>query len=50
MVNTPTVTFPNGVTVVGMPQANLTALLLGLGGAVAFPSERRRRNASQDGS
>ena len=30
-----TVTFANGVTVVGMPQANLTALLLGLGGAVA---------------
>ena len=28
-------TFANGVTVVGMPQANLTALLLGLGGAVA---------------
>ena len=35
VVNTPTVTFANGVTVVGMPQANLTALLLGLGGAVA---------------
>jgi hypothetical protein len=35
IVNTPTVTFANGVTVVGMPQANLTALLLGLGGAVA---------------
>ena len=35
MINTPTVTFANGVTVVGMPQANLTALLLGLGGAVA---------------
>ena len=31
----PTVTFANGVTEVGMPQANLTALLLGLGGAVA---------------
>ena len=35
VVNTPTVTFANGVTEVGMPQANLTALLLGLGGAVA---------------
>jgi hypothetical protein len=35
VVNTPTVTFANGVTIVGMPQANLTALLLGLGGAVA---------------
>ena len=35
VINTPTVTFANGVTVVGMPQANLTALLIGLGGAVA---------------
>ncbi|MFO1144388.1 MAG: DUF2793 domain-containing protein [Amaricoccus sp.] len=35
VINTPTVTFANDVTVVGMPQANLTALLLGLGGAVA---------------
>jgi hypothetical protein len=35
VVNTPTVTFANGVTEVGMPQANLTALLLGLGGAIA---------------
>jgi hypothetical protein len=35
VINTPTVTFANGVTVVGMPQANLTALLLGRGGAVA---------------
>ena len=35
VINTPTVTFANGVTAVGMPQANLTALLLGLGGAVA---------------
>jgi len=35
VINTPTVTFANGVTVVGMPQANLTALLLGLGGTVA---------------
>lgn len=35
MVNTPTVTFANAVTQVGMPQANLTAQLLGLGGATA---------------
>ena len=35
VVNTPTVTFANGVTVVGMAQANLKALLLGLGGAAA---------------
>jgi hypothetical protein len=35
VINTPTVTFANGVTAVGMPEANLTALLLGLGGAVA---------------
>lgn len=35
VVNTPTVTFANDVTVVGMPQANLTAQLLGLGGATA---------------
>jgi len=35
VINTPTVTFANEVTAVGMPQANLTALLLGLGGAVA---------------
>ena len=47
VVNTPTVTFANGVTVVGMPQANLTALLLGLGGASPTPgtgsrSTRRR--------
>jgi flagellin-like hook-associated protein FlgL len=35
VINTPTVTFANAVTEVGMPQANLTALLLGLGGAVA---------------
>ena len=33
VVNTPTVTFANAVTQVGMPQANLTAQLLGLGGA-----------------
>lgn len=35
VVNTPTVTFANAVTQVGMPQANLTAQLLGLGGATA---------------
>ena len=35
VVNTPTVTFANAVTQVGMPQANLTARLLGLGGATA---------------
>lgn len=35
MVNTPTVTIANTVTQVGMPQANLTAQLLGLGGATA---------------
>jgi hypothetical protein len=35
VINTPTVTFANAVTQVGMPQANLTAQLLGLGGAIA---------------
>ena len=35
VVNTPTVTFAKPVTQVGMPQANLTAQLLGLGGATA---------------
>ena len=35
VVNTPTVTFANAVTAVAMPQANLTAQLLGLGGATA---------------
>ena len=35
VVNTPIVTFANAVTQVGMPQANLTAQLLGLGGATA---------------
>ena len=35
VVNTPTVTFANAVTQVGMSQANLTAQLLGLGGATA---------------
>ncbi len=33
VINTPTVTFANAVTRVGMPLANLTAQLLGLGGA-----------------
>jgi hypothetical protein len=45
VVNTPTVTFANGVTVVGMPQANLTALLLGLGGATADAWNRLSVNA-----
>jgi hypothetical protein len=35
VVNSPTVTFANAVTQVGMPQANLTAQLLGLGGSTA---------------
>jgi hypothetical protein len=35
VVNTPTVTFANAVTQVGMPQANLTAQLLGLRWATA---------------
>ncbi|WP_374395633.1 DUF2793 domain-containing protein [Tabrizicola sp.] len=35
VINTPMVTFANSVTQVGMPQANLTAQLLGLGGATA---------------
>ncbi|MCX7670048.1 MAG: DUF2793 domain-containing protein, partial [Anaerolineae bacterium] len=35
VVNTPTVTFANSVTQVGMPEASLTAQLLGLGGATA---------------
>ena len=35
VINTPTVTFANAVTQVGMPQANLTAQVLGLGGATA---------------
>ena len=40
VVNTPTVTFANAVTAVGMPQANLTAQLLGLGGATADAANR----------
>jgi hypothetical protein len=35
VINTPTVTFANSVTEVGMPQANLTAQTLGLGWATA---------------
>ncbi len=44
VVNTPTVTFANAVTVVGMPQANLTAQLLGLGGATADATNRLSAN------
>ncbi len=40
VVNTPTVTFANTVTAVGMPQANLTAQVLGLGGATADSTNR----------
>ena len=40
VVNTPTVTFANAVTQVAMPQANLTAQLLGLGGATADATNR----------
>lgn len=35
VVNTPTMTFANAVTQVGMPVANLIAQLSGLGGATA---------------
>ncbi|MDP2739252.1 MAG: DUF2793 domain-containing protein [Pseudorhodobacter sp.] len=45
VVNTPTVTFANAVTAVGMPQANLTAQLLGLGGAAADSYNRLSINA-----
>ena len=44
VVNTPTVTFTNAVTQVGMPQANLTAQLLGLGGATADATNRLSAN------
>ena len=44
VVNTPTVTFANAVTQVGMPQANLTAQLLGLGGATADSYNRLSMN------
>ena len=39
-MNTPAVTFANAVTQVGMPQANLTAQRLGLGGATADSTNR----------
>jgi hypothetical protein len=45
VLNTPTVTFANAVTQVGMPQANLTAQLLGLGGATADSYNRFSINA-----
>ena len=44
VVNTPTVTFANFVTQVGMPQANLTAQLLGLGGATGDSYNRLSMN------
>jgi hypothetical protein len=44
VVNTPTVTFANAVTQVAMPQANLTAQLLGLGGATADSYNRFSMN------
>ena len=44
VINTPTVTFANAVTQVGMPQANLTAQLLGLGGATADATNRLSAN------
>ncbi|MBA3911449.1 MAG: hypothetical protein C0524_16625 [Rhodobacter sp.] len=44
VVHTPTVTFANAVTQVGMPQANLTAQLLGLGGATADSYNRLSMN------
>ena len=44
VVNTPTVTFANTVTQVGMPQANLTAQLVGLGGAMADSYNRLSMN------
>ena len=46
VVNTPTVTFANAVTEVGMPQANLTAQLLRLGGATADSFNRLSVNTS----
>ncbi len=45
VINTPTVTCANAVTEVGMPQANLTAQLLGLGGATADSFNRLSLNA-----
>ncbi len=40
VINTPTVTFANAVTQIGMPQANLTAQQLGLGWATADAHNR----------
>ncbi len=44
VVNTPMVTFANAVTQVSMPQANLTAQLLGLDGATADSYNRLSMN------
>ena len=44
VINTPTVTFANAVTQVGMPQSNVTAQLLGLGGATADATNRLSAN------
>lgn len=46
VINTPNVTFANAVTQVSMPQANLTAQLLGLGGATADSYNRLSMNTS----
>jgi hypothetical protein len=45
VVNTPSVTFSNAVAAVAMPQANLTAQLLGLGGATADSYNRLSINS-----
>jgi hypothetical protein len=45
VMSTPAVTFANAVTQVGMPQANLTAQLLGLGGATEDSCNRVSVNA-----
>ena len=45
VINTPIVTFANAVTEVGMPQANLTAQVAGLGGATADSFNRLSINA-----
>ncbi len=44
VVNTATLTFVNAATQVGMPQANLTAQFLGLGGATADSTNRLSLN------
>ncbi len=44
MVNTPTATVANSVRAVGMPQANLTTQLLGLGKATADATNRLSAN------